>query len=141
MSKKHSALPDDDAWTPEADAYLLRRLGELGIPIEVSEGVIPEMDPDQMILVVEDIGKRRKHLKVHGFAVGDIVEARVAEGPNAGKHRGAIIETRPEGIFRLRTKKRELDVSWEDCRILQYSDGFLYHEERYGDRGKKGGPS
>jgi hypothetical protein len=64
--------------------------------------------------------KRPQTKQIHGFATGDIVEANVPKGKNAGRYSGRV-SVRSIGIFKIGI----LDgINYRYCTILQRNDGY-----------------
>lgn len=63
--------------------------------------------------------------RVHGFATGDLVRARVGRGEMAGVHVGRVA-VRANGNFNVVADAGVLRVSWKFCDLLQKGDGYRY---------------
>lgn len=93
---------------------------------------------------------RRPRGKVHhGYATGDLVEARVPRGKWVGRWVGRV-SVRTSGQHRITTLTCRFDVSHRNLRLLQRADGYAYgfadeirlsgqHRGAYSGRTLKGG--
>ncbi|MBC9726397.1 HNH endonuclease [Streptomyces sp. TRM68367] len=66
--------------------------------------------------------RQKKH---HGFATGDLVQARIPRGKYQGKYTGRVT-VRATGIHRVPVPGGYADTSHSNLRLLQRGDGYAY---------------
>lgn len=70
--------------------------------------------------------------RVKGFQTGDMVVAVVTKGKKKGRYVGRVA-IRTTGNFNIKVGGDTTEgISYKYCRILQYTDGYAYHERKDG---------
>jgi 5-methylcytosine-specific restriction endonuclease McrA len=108
-------------------------VGETGANIHIPPNLTP--------LLIKTVGRGRRQMclmdkygfprtkpkqfkRVKGFQTGDIVEATVITGKQAGRHVGRVA-VRATGSFRVGQAD---GINWKYCRLIQRADGYEYQQ-------------
>jgi hypothetical protein len=71
-------------------------------------------------------GYLTRQKKAKGFQTGDIVQASLSKGKNAGVHLGRVA-IRVSGSFNIQTRRETIQgVGYKHCRRIQRADGYNY---------------
>lgn len=84
-------------------------------------------------------GRLTRQKRIHGFATGDMVKAKVPTGKKMGVYTGRVA-VRKTGSFNIQTHSGVVQgISHKYCQLLQRADGYSYNLTPFTDSKTKGG--